>query len=1037
MEKRTIILVCWLLLTLPSYGQQAATIKTYSKTIKSYLFSDPNPVASYTNIYPYFRFDGFTDQPAEKAWKAIDLENEYIKLTILPEIGGRIWSAVEKRTGKPFFYENHVLKFRDIALRGPWVSGGLEANYGIFGHSPGTSTPVDYLSRKNPDGSVSCFISLLDLLTRTTWMMEINLPADRAYFTTRSFWHNASRLEVPYYHWMNAAVKTAGNLEFIFPGTGYIGHSGEYDRWPMKDGRNLAVYDQNNFGGYKSYHVLGSHAEFFAAYWHRDQYGLVRYAPRDEKAGKKIWIWGQSGQGMIWEKLLTDTDGQYAEIQSGRLFNQTEVTSSYTPFKHLSFAPAASDSWTEYWYPVLQTGGVVEANAYGALNVQLEKQGLNIHFSPVRQIDDLLEVWKEGRLVYQKKLKLKPLQPFSVSLPFRDTKGLSVHLGENKLIYKADQGAKVLSRPLESPSGIDWNTAYGLYVQGKELMDHKLYDLAEARFRASMNKEPHFVPALVQLASLLYHKMEYKDALGLLRTSLSLNTYDGAANYYYGLVNMELDKMADAKDGFEIATLTPGYRAAAYNELARLYLRENNPTQALEYASKALQANAGNVTALEIRAVCYRKMKNKQQAGHSLMDILTLNPLSHFARFEQYLSSPDPVRQQAFQSLIHSELPVETYLELADTYRRMGSLKESLQVLELAPPNALVYLHRAYFKYLRAADYNPDLRLALEASPAFVFPFRNSDEPMLRWAIAAAKNDWKPRYFLALLYKDRNRIADYQQAFLSCANQPDFAPFYAARAQIHLQSTELNDLQKAVALDPDSWRYQKLLTEYFNNRGLYKKALEIIENFQAKHRENYLTGLVYANTLLLNKQYIKCLEVLMTQHILPFEGATTSRRIYRQALLNLALQAIDKQQPGQAMRYIERCRVWPEQLGVGKPYAENLDERMEDWLSYRILQTTGKHKQAARYLNKIGAFNPAVENGVRNFLQGNNLLGAWALRGTKGYTKAQDWLHEQLERYPNDDILKWSKEKFDQEKIDERQISASEIKILTQLLGFE
>jgi Tfp pilus assembly protein PilF len=1036
MEKFTFLLVSWCLLAITSKGQQPARIKTYNKILKSYLFSDPNPIPSYTNIYPYFRFDGFTDKAVEKAWKAVDLENDYIKLTILPEIGGRIWSAVEKKTGKAFLYENHVVKFRDIALRGPWLSGGLEANYGIFGHTPGTATPVDYLTRTNTDGSVSCFISLLDLLTRTTWVMEINLPSDKAYFSTRSFWHNANPLEVPYYHWMNAAVKTEGDLEFIFPGTGYIGHSGEYSNWPLKARKNLARYDQNAFGGYKSYHVLGTRTDFFAAYLHRDRYGVVRYAPRDEKAGKKIWIWGQSRQGMIWEKLLTDRDGPYAEIQSGRLFNQTEVTSSYTPFKHLSFAPAATDTWTEYWYPVLETGGVVEANAYGALNVRMEKQRLNIYFCPVQRIDDLLQVWQKDHLAYEKKLKLEPLQRFVVSLPLRDTTGIRIKMGENKLVYQADTASNTLSRPVQSPSGINWNTAYGLYVQGKELMDHKLYDLAESKLRASLTKEAYFLPSLVQLAALLYHKMEYEDALQVLRTALSLNTYDGPANYYYGLVNMELNRVADAKDGLEIACLTPSFRPAAYNGLAWICLRENSVTQALHYAAKAMEGNPGNITALEIMTVCYRKMKNKQASAQAFSTILALNPLSHFARFEQFLWKPDQTHKLEFQSQIRNELPVETYLELASTYERMGRLSESIQVLELAPPQALVFFKRAYLKHRMGGDYKPDLLLAIQASPAFVFPFRNSDEPMLRWAVEACA-DWKPRYFLALLYKDRNRVADYQKAFQSCGEQPDYAPFYAARAQVQLERTELSDLRKAVRLDPDSWRYQKLLTEYFSNRGAYKQALEVISAFQGKHPENYLTGLVYANTLLLDKQYSKCLEVLMEQHILPFEGATTSRRIYRQALLHLALEAIEKQQPKTAISFIERCRLWPEQLGVGKPYDASLDQRMEDWLSFRVCQISGNPKQAIRYLERIVAFEPDIENGVRNFLQGNNLLSAWALMRIKGRVHALRWLQTQLKLHPHDDILRWSKENFDQHQLSANHITASEQKILAQLLGFE
>src|SRR5690606_26701961 len=125
-------------------------------------FSDPDPIPSPAKLYPYFRFDGFTDEAVEKPWKVVLLENDYIEVQIMPEIGGKVWTAIDKKTGKPFLYDNDVVKFRDIAMRGPWVSGGIEPNYGVIGHTPNTATPVDYLLEKGEDGSVSCFVSTLD-----------------------------------------------------------------------------------------------------------------------------------------------------------------------------------------------------------------------------------------------------------------------------------------------------------------------------------------------------------------------------------------------------------------------------------------------------------------------------------------------------------------------------------------------------------------------------------------------------------------------------------------------------------------------------------------------------------------------------------------------------------------------------------------------------------------------------------------------------------------------------------------------------------
>src|SRR6476659_9907094 len=408
--KKTFLFIQLLFSFCISFSQQKATIKEYNKTFTTYPFSDPDPVPEVGKIYPYYRFDGYTDKRVQKEWKVVELENDYIKVMILPEIGGKIWTAIEKSTGKFFIYYNHTVKFRDVAMRGPWTSGGLEANFGIIGHTPNCATPVDYLTRTNDDGSVSCFIGVLDLLTRTNWRIEINLPKEKAYFTTQSFWYNSTSVEQPYYHWMNTGIKAKGNLEFIYPGNNYIEDEGEYAGWPVNktNGKKISFYEQNNFGGYKSYHVFGKYTDFFGGYWHDDDFGMARYSPHDDKAGKKIWIWGLSGQGMIWENLLTDTDGQYVEVQSGRLFNQSAPGSSFTPFKHRSFAPYATDTWKEYWFPVLQTKGFVEANEYGALNTKYENGWLKIFFTPVQSISDTFKIKDHEKIIYNKQVQLAP-----------------------------------------------------------------------------------------------------------------------------------------------------------------------------------------------------------------------------------------------------------------------------------------------------------------------------------------------------------------------------------------------------------------------------------------------------------------------------------------------------------------------------------------------------------------------------------------------------------------------------------------------------
>ena len=153
-----------------------------TRSILTYPYSDPNPLPSLAlntmvrPFYPYFVFDGYTDRSEWKDWKVITLDNEYITVTVLPEMGGKVWGAVEKSTGLEFIYQNHVMKFRAIGIRGPWTSGGIEHNFGLdLGHAPWTSSPVDYIIRNEPDGSVSCIVGGLDLASRTQWRVNIRL----------------------------------------------------------------------------------------------------------------------------------------------------------------------------------------------------------------------------------------------------------------------------------------------------------------------------------------------------------------------------------------------------------------------------------------------------------------------------------------------------------------------------------------------------------------------------------------------------------------------------------------------------------------------------------------------------------------------------------------------------------------------------------------------------------------------------------------------------------------------------------------------
>lgn len=992
------LLLCSIEMTL---AQSPASIKEYKKPYVTYPFSDPDPIPSQTAIYPYFRFDGFTNTPINKEWTVVELENDYIKVVILPEIGGKIWTAIDKTTGKPYLYDNKVIKFRDIAMRGPWTSGGLEPNYGIIGHTPNCATPVDYLTRKNENGSVSCFIGVLDLLTRTRWQIEINLPKDKAYFTTSSVWSNPTGLGQPYYHWMNAGIKTKGNLEFIYPGTHYIGHDGEHANWPVNqsNGKNINFYEENDFGTYKSYHVLGKHTDFFGAYWHDDQYGMVRYAPYDEKVGKKIWIWGLSRQGMIWEKMLTDTDGQYAEIQSGRLFNQNALGSSLTPFKHLGFVPHGTDKWTEYWYPVNHTKGMVVANASAALNIKWENGWLKWYCSPVSFFTDELEIKIEGRSVVKQKIEAKPLQTSSDSIRMdKPTGKISIALLQQQLEWNADPDFNTLSRPLDAPKPYDWKSAEGLAIQAKELMDQKLFMEAELKLKESLSKDPNGMLALVKSAELCIRNGDFITAFAHAQKAISFDAHHAAANYYYGLSAANMGREADAFDGFAVASMGVEFRSAGYVEIAKLYARKSNWPSVLDYSEKALDYNNANVTAIALKIIALRKSGNDAQSKAQLEALGATQPLNLFYKWETAVST---AKDQS-SGLFKNELPEESLFELSVFYSALGLVEASAQVLGMLSDHPLALYSLAYMKRDDAAASLQLLNKANALPTLMVFPFRTEHLPMLQWA-AQKTGHWKAQYYLALLLHNKNKHEEAFSILQGLNDKPDAAHVYALRSlwnKSDLRGKEA-DLNKAMLLDAQSWRYPKLMVQHFIQEKEFGKALSLSRKYKKEHPgKNFIMDMLLAKSLLLNKQYRSCDSLLALMDIIPFEGATDGRALYWEAKMMQAIQAMKNGKYKIALSFIKQAGEWPENLGVGKPYDIDIDGRLEQFLLYTCLLQLKQKDAADEQLDKILAFKSGIYNTIRNFQPANNLVTKWASDAKGIPLDWNGWMREQMEKYP-------------------------------------
>ena len=942
-------------------GQKAA-ITVQSRDILTYPYSDPNPTPLLSEgrpeIYPYFSFNGYSLKGVMQKWNVVKLENDYVEVYVMPSDGGKVWGAIEKSTGKEFIYRNEVMKYRNISMRGPWTSGGIEFNFGYIGHNPSTCVPVDYKTVENADGSVSCFVGSLDLPSRTKWSVEIRLPKDKAYFETRAMWSNPTPLPQDYYNWMTAAAVTTPDLEFAYPGTDALEHSGEAWPWPVdKEGRDLSMYANNAFGSDRSAHIVGEYNDFMGGYYHNSRFGFGHWALYDEMPGHKLWLWSQARDGGIWEDLLTDSDGQYMEFQAGRMFNQYGDSRAYkTPISQTPFTPGLTDRWTEVWFPVKEIGGLTDVSPMGVMNIEAANGKLDIGINALAFSQGKVVVKSEGKVVFTEEKKFKPMDVYKTTVAINKDADYEVIIEGMDLQYSPSK-RKVLSRPFYSSMPKNLVTPTTLYQEGMELKEGRNYKRAKELFKMCLQKDPLYINAMSALTEIYYRSMQYDSALYFANSALQLDTYDADANYFAGVTYHAMGRLTDALESFGWAARWPEYRAAGYAQMAEIQLQLGDKPLTEHYANLALDYDRNNINALQVLAVTYRKSGESVLADKIIQTLSTLDPLSHFADYERYILHNSSENLTRFTSSITNELPYQTYLELGMIYYGYGLKDDALAVLDKSPAHPLVTIWKAYLK-----DDASMLSEVASASPAYVFPYRTETVSALEWALSKSSN-WKFKYYLALNYAAVTRDAEAMKLFDACGQEPDYAPFYLTRANLQRskdEKKELSDLQTAHKLAPDDWRTYHKLIEYYNSRQNYQMTLTLATEAVKKHKDNPDIGVQYAIALINNGQYSKSLKALEGMNILPSEGARLGKVVFEQASLFLATDLIKNKKYSDALKMIEKSKEWPEKLGVGKPY--DVDIRVQDYLNVYCLEKMKKSGETAGLKKSIVEYTNAHKN---------------------------------------------------------------------------
>jgi len=541
-------------ITLPTYGWAAS---------KHPYFRGTDAV----NIYPYPMLDFLSRDKTNRTYRTVVLENEYLRITFLPELGGKIHEVLDKTTGQPVFYVNHVIKPGLIGQCGAWTSGGVEWNTGPQGHTVSCMQPVDVvILEPEKDGARSVAIGETERIYRTKWTVIVTLRPGRSYLEERVRIYNPTETIRPYYFWNCTAVPNTPGFRFIYPMALGCDHAGEkFFDWPMDHGKDLTR--GSNYQDAASIFAWNCDQDFFGSYNDDLGRGVVAYANHHQLPGKKAWTWGQGGFGKMHQMDLTDDDGPYNEVQTGPLLTQAQVG---------RLDPNEAVEWKEWWYPIHGIGGFTFANRDLAVNAAVEKGKLRLLLQGTRDLENVT--------ISAPELGMRDAGFVQCNLSPRRPTEVALNLGTNSLpltieIFQDDRLLAKFRAPLELPARQPPEktqppqSATALAQAGWQDFLFARFNEAETKFQQALEKDPESVSAKTGRA---YLKLDSNPTLAAshARAALKVDPDCGLARFALAVAEARLGNNAAAleaawKSSLDAATSVAG-RALAAKQLIRL-----------------------------------------------------------------------------------------------------------------------------------------------------------------------------------------------------------------------------------------------------------------------------------------------------------------------------------------------------------------------------------------------------------------------------------------------------------------------------------
>ncbi|HEY3339066.1 MAG TPA: DUF5107 domain-containing protein [Propionicimonas sp.] len=608
-------------------------------------------------VFPLPFHDRISEEPTDHSWVGLHLENEFLRVLVLPELGGRIHYAIDRRTGYPLFYANPVIKPALVGLAGPWLAGGVEFNWPQH-HRPATFLPVAW-ELDEADGTVWC--SDHDPFARMKGMHGIHLEPASTVLELRVRLYNRSDEPQTFLWWANVAAEVHSDYQSFFPDDVHMvaDHakravstfpvaSGSYYGidYPKRRGEDTRTDSPRVVPGDRldwsrnipvptSYMCVGSAGDFFGGYDHRAKAGFVHWADHNFVVGKKQWTWGDAAFGHAWNRNLADDGSAYIELMAGAF------TENQPDFSHI--APGETKSFSQFWYPLAGTGPAVAADLRAALGVEVAGDATTLRLDATADLGDVRLLVRNGAdVVLDTSFALSPTRRAEFVVATAASLAVTLVAGQTVVLeWSPAEPTEVaeLQPAVEPAEPTAVEGVEQLYLTGRHLEQYRHATRSpEPYWNEALVRDPGHWASHVALATRRYREARYGEAERHLRaaisrlTMLNPNPEVGDAHYLLGLVLVRQGRDPEAHAAFAKAAWLQAWVPAASLQLALIDARRGDAAAALGRVRTALGLRPEHLQARNLEVVLLRRLGRSEEAGSVLSATLAIDPLDLWAR---------------------------------------------------------------------------------------------------------------------------------------------------------------------------------------------------------------------------------------------------------------------------------------------------------------------------------------------------------------------------------------------------------------------